>query len=107
MRCHEIFKGFNMSYERQADALDEAAQLTATLTEGAIEAARRANAPEIHPDFDGETCLDCGNDIPAGRLALGKIRCVECQSIREHRGRQSARPGWNAGSVALDPADSE
>jgi RNA polymerase-binding transcription factor DksA len=42
-------------------------------------AARAANAPQSHPNFDGEHCVDCGAVIPAARLALAKVRCVECQ----------------------------
>jgi RNA polymerase-binding transcription factor DksA len=49
--------------------------------------------PETHPDFDGESCIECGNTIPQGRLAIGKIRCVECQRALElfnklHPGQQ-------------------
>ena len=40
-------------------------------------------APETHPDFDGETCIDCGAEIPALRLSMGRIRCVDCQSKLE------------------------
>ncbi|HDR9103584.1 TraR/DksA C4-type zinc finger protein [Paraburkholderia sp. A3RO-2L] len=90
-------------FERHADPIDEAAALAATLTEGAIAAARRANAPETHPDFDGETCIDCGDDIPKERLALGKIRCVHCQTIKERRQKMTAQPTWNQG--ALDSLD--
>lgn len=91
--------------ERHADPIDEAAALTASLTEGAVEAARRASAPETHPDFDGQCCVDCGADIPPGRLALQKVRCIECQSEREQRTKFSARTGWHSTSAAtqFDP----
>ncbi|WP_172415156.1 TraR/DksA C4-type zinc finger protein [Comamonas thiooxydans] len=85
-----------MQNDRHSDPLDEASALAASLTEAAIAAVRQANEPEKHPDFDGETCVDCGDDIPANRLALGKVRCVPCQSRKEHLGRQVARPGWNS-----------
>lgn len=78
-------------FERHADPLDEAAALSAAITASAIEAARKANAPEYHPDFDGESCVDCGDTIPAGRLEMGKVRCTRCQGIREHREKQVAR----------------
>lgn len=42
-------------------------------------------APESHPDFDGTHCIECDNDIPEGRLRLGRIRCVYCQTIKEKR----------------------
>lgn len=92
-------------YERHADPIDEAAELAASLADGAIAAARRATAPETHPGFDGETCVDCGNDIPKERLAMGRVRCVHCQTAREHRGKQHARPQWT--SQAWDPASGE
>lgn len=50
------------------------------------EARRRVaklSAPEHHPDFDGLHCIECDDDIPDGRLALGKIRCVYCQQLKE------------------------
>lgn len=84
-----------MQNDRHSDIIDEASALEASLTEAAIAAVRKANGPETHPDFDGESCLDCGDTIPENRLALGKIRCVHCQSRKEHMQKQSARPGWS------------
>ena len=49
----------------------------------------RAVFKETHPDFDGETCvgafghLDCEEIIPKGRLELGRIRCVHCETRLE------------------------
>jgi RNA polymerase-binding transcription factor DksA len=82
-------------FEKHADPIDEAAALAASLAESGIAAARRANAPESHPDFDGESCIECGETVPKARLNLGKIRCIDCQSAKEHRQKQAARPGWN------------
>lgn len=92
-------------FEKHADPIDEAAALAASLADGGIAAARRANAPETHPDFDGESCIECGDTIPEARLALKKIRCVHCQSAKELRQRQVARPGWNQ-STAWDNPES-
>lgn len=50
-------------------------------------AAARAALQETHPDFDGENCVGCGNEIPAARLALKAIRCVECKSRLEAQQR--------------------
>lgn len=83
-------------FERHADPLDEAASLAASLAEGGIAAARRANAPETHPDFDGESCLDCETPIPEKRLAMGKIRCVSCQELLERRAKQHVSTQWNS-----------
>lgn len=43
------------------------------------------SAPESHPEFDGEHCVDCAIQIATGRLALGKVRCIGCQSDLESR----------------------
>lgn len=53
----------------------------------ALQKATAANAPETHPEFDGESCVSCGDDIPAARLALGKVRCVVCQHKLERKGK--------------------
>ena len=43
------------------------------------------SGPESHPDFDGVHCVepDCEIEIPTARLALGKVRCVDCQELLE------------------------
>lgn len=43
--------------------------------------------PQTHPDFDGESCLDCGAEMPAQRLADGRIRCTGCQTAHEKRSK--------------------
>lgn len=43
--------------------------------------------PETHPDFDGETCVSCGDDIPPERLKMGRVRCVYCQDELEKRAK--------------------
>jgi RNA polymerase-binding transcription factor DksA len=53
----------------------------------ALEAHKAKVAPEKHPDFDGVTCLDCGDDIPQVRLAMGRMRCVYCQEILEKKNK--------------------
>lgn len=77
--------------EKHADPIDEATALAASLTESAVAAARRANARESHPDFDGESCIECGDIIPSPRLALGKIRCIHCQTALERRARHQVK----------------
>lgn len=49
------------------------------------ERARKANAPEFDPEFDGLHCIECDAEIPAARLKLHKIRCVDCQEELENR----------------------
>ena len=53
----------------------------------ALAKAKAAMAPETHPDFDGESCVDCGDDIPQLRLSMGKVRCVHCQTALERKGK--------------------
>lgn len=75
------------------DHLDRATNLTQEMTDNAIAEQRRKARPEQVQNADGSwpvtECVDCEIEIPAGRLALGKIRCVECQSLAERRAR-----GW-------------
>lgn len=53
--------------------------------------ARVMNLPESHPDFDGKHCIDCDGEIPAKRLELHRIRCVDCQSMLEAQRARNAR----------------
>lgn len=73
--------------QRYADDSDRASSIelsfNAENVDKAVTEARKANAPQTHPDFDGEHCIDCDAKIPKERLAMGKIRCVECQSALE------------------------
>lgn len=50
-----------------------------------LNAQRELIAPEKHPDFDGETCVSCGDDIPPERLKMGRVRCVYCQEVKEKK----------------------
>lgn len=78
------------------DVLDDGDQASAyQMRENAIalQKAKAAMAPETHPDFDGETCVDCGEDIPKLRLTMGKVRCVHCQSSLERKSKLYAPRG--------------
>ena len=46
-----------------------------------------ATRTESHPDFDGVSCVACGDDLPTGRLLIGKVRCTYCQSAMERQSR--------------------
>jgi RNA polymerase-binding transcription factor DksA len=50
--------------------------------------ARKANAPESHPDFDGVHCVDCDDTLPENRLKFGRVRCTTCQSDIEKRSKK-------------------
>lgn len=73
---------------RSTEVLDECEQADA-YTANFIAASLRAQAekmkPETHPDFDGETCVACGDDIPLERLKMFRVYCVDCQSKKEKR----------------------
>lgn len=65
------------------DDADIASAVERGLIAQALANHRQKIAPETHPDFDGEHCVDCDISIPEGRLKLGKVRCVDCQSDLE------------------------
>lgn len=77
--------------DRGGDECDQAAAVTEALLDAALRRQRAASAPETHPDFDGEHCIDCEAEIPRARLALQKVRCVDCQTYLEHSKRQYAK----------------
>ncbi|WP_424509838.1 TraR/DksA C4-type zinc finger protein [Psychrobacter sp.] len=49
-----------------------------------------ANYLSHAPKFDEPSlaeCIECGEDIPARRQAVGGVkRCVDCQSVLERKG---------------------
>lgn len=75
--------------EHYADDLDRAARTTNIANQEAIAARRRKAAPEQVMNKDGTwpttDCEDCGNPIPEGRLALGRVRCILCQTAKEKK----------------------
>lgn len=91
---------FSIKEDLEEDVLDntevyDEGDIASALERGYINQALQRHkeklAPETHPDFDGETCIDCGNDIPEVRLKMGKIRCVPCQEKLERNSRLYAR----------------
>ncbi len=69
------------------DEVDIASALEMGFIAKALEAHKSKVAPETHPDFDGESCIDCGDEIPQLRLNMGKIRCVYCQEALEKKNK--------------------
>ena len=70
-----------MTNERYLEGSEE---LQAQMTERQLEAVRAAAKVRQCDDpryagFDAETCFDCGVLIPVRRLAMGCVRCVQCQ----------------------------
>ncbi|MFL2656251.1 MAG: hypothetical protein ACJ0F0_01290 [Burkholderiaceae bacterium] len=77
----------NENFFELTDESDRASAIEAQFNEDALEVARRRTAPETDPDFDGVHCIECAEGIPAARLKLGKIRCIECQTAIEKQGK--------------------
>lgn len=84
------------------DDIDRATGNTMRNNEESVRIARAASAPERVPDGEGGwiyqipnedgvyPILDCvgtacGEPIPEGRMKLGRIRCIHCQSLKEKR----------------------
>lgn len=70
--------------EKSADENDMASDLEEVFRELAIESIQ-ANMVQRDPDFDGSNCLDCTDPIPELRLKMGRIRCVDCQTVIERK----------------------
>lgn len=75
--------------ERYADPLDRASSVSQEFLEQNLARISDRNKPEQvrlpdgtwpHPD-----CIDCGEEIPQGRLELGKVRCIYCQEALERK----------------------
>lgn len=46
---------------------------------------RQCELPQFN-SWDGETCFDCGEDLPFRRIEMGRVRCVHCQTVAERKG---------------------
>lgn len=74
----------------EADPLDAAARLEESQREAAIARTLAAQTREA-PDEDehGRYCLDCGETIPAARVAaVQAVRCVHCVQARERKAKR-------------------
>ena len=78
--------------DKHTDPLDIASEQEEWFRESSVRQAMMASRPEQTKDENGnwehEECVDCGEDIPEGRLNLGKIRCIDCQELKEKRQRR-------------------
>lgn len=77
--------------EKCADPFDHASELESSFRELSLSEARRKLKPEQEQNEDGTWpvlyCVDCDDEIPEARLAMGKIRCVDCQSNLERKSK--------------------
>ncbi len=74
-----------------ADPLDKASELADMFNrQGIAEVQRRLRVEQIQNE-DGSwpltECVDCDIDIPEARLALGRVRCIDCQQDKEKKQR--------------------
>lgn len=61
-----------------------------------VAAVRALSVPEQTQLEDGSwpttECVDCGEDIEPVRLALARVRCIYCQTLKERKeGKQYGR----------------
>jgi RNA polymerase-binding transcription factor DksA len=67
--------------------LEFAERLQLAQVEEKIAQARRRQCDEPRfASWDGETCFDCGEEVLAKRLEMGRVRCVDCQTTAERKG---------------------
>ena len=78
----------NFHFEKETDESLQATALETAAREAALNKARDIANAKPPKDFDGETCIDCGEDIPQARLALGRWTCIYCQEILERNHRR-------------------
>lgn len=69
----------------EENELEMAEKIAQNRRDEKIAEARGKVLPEYHEDFDNKHCVECGVLMVAKRLEMGRIRCVECQSVREKR----------------------
>ena len=68
----------------ESDNLDRASELEEVQRQASIRAAQgKIGKPPA--GFDGTNCVDCGDEVEEGRLAICKYTCFLCQTKRERR----------------------
>ena len=70
------------------DVIDSSAELEQKMREQALAVHQHRRRPVAGDGY----CIDCGDAIPQSRLNANAYaeRCIECQQIRELRGRRFA-----------------
>jgi len=64
--------------------LEIAAKIEENQRQAGINAVRQRQA-DSYPKWDGETCLDCGDDLHPVRIDMGCVFCVPCQELRDKK----------------------
>lgn len=84
-----------MSENQFSDEIDRANYIADLANQEAVKHYSLLAAPEQRQDESGawetEECVDCGEDIEEQRLAMGKVRCFSCQTIKEKKEKNYAR----------------
>lgn len=74
--------------EKFADEVDRASSIERALTEEGVR--KVLDSIERAPsDFDGISCVTCGEEIHQARLKHGFFRCAYCQGVLEKRRKQN------------------
>lgn len=69
-----------------SDLFDRASELEAAERDRLIAKVRARHQAPPDEDEHGRYCLDCAVIIPPVRVVqVGAVRCVECQTLREHK----------------------
>ena len=76
---------------KYTEQIDQANQIVEEFTTAHIHRIQSKNKPEQVRKPDGSwphtECIECEEEIPTGRLNLGKVRCIDCQELRERHAR--------------------
>lgn len=74
-----------------SDLSDKTLEMASNLVDAAINErvtqarVRQCDKPKF-AHWDGESCFDCGDDLPEERIEMGRVRCVPCQTAAERKG---------------------
>lgn len=74
-----------MDDERLSDISDIASREETRETEVRIALARKVE--KVPADWDGETCYECGHELPPERIAAKRFKCVRCKTIEEKKAK--------------------
>jgi hypothetical protein len=79
--------------DRSKDTIDQGAETAQLFLDANLSAQLGRSAPEKDARFDGEHCVEesCEAALPRERIAMGKIRCIICQTAIEQAGKQYRR----------------
>lgn len=73
----------DMNFAHIPDENERASLVEQAFNSASVAEVRMRLAPESHPHFNGRDCVDCWDELPAERLADGRVRCVSCQTALE------------------------